>query len=131
MPTQYPSTLPGPLLDGYSVTVLMGVIKSEMAGHQAQRRVFATMPHRFTMAFMLSLTEWAAWQTWISTYGARWFEIDLATHYAGRDGSSVAAVLVRMVSGVVASPVSETHIRASLEAEIAPSMIKHHLDSPL
>lgn len=131
MTTQYPSTLPGPLLEGYSATIAMGVIRSDMSGHQAQRRVFATMPHSFTLSFLLSLTEWAAWQVWVTSYGFRWFEIDLATHYAGRDGSPVAPVLIRLMSGAVTVPVSERHVRVSVEAEMAPSMITQYLDNQL
>jgi len=129
MPTEYPSTLPQPLLQGFSMSVASGVIRSDMDTHQAQRRVFNTMPHVFSMSFIMSIVEWEAWARWVDEYGFRWFEIELPTMYAGRDDLDKKATLIRMTSIGAASPVSGQHVQIAVTAEIAPSAIAAYIEN--
>ena len=127
MPTLYPETFPQPLLQGFSMSVASGVIRDGSDVHQEQRRVFDTMPHSFSLSFIMSLPEWDAWARWIDANGYRWFVIELPTMYAGRDGLSKAPVLVRLTSNIPAAAVSGEHVQVSVQAEMAPSMIGQYL----
>jgi hypothetical protein len=123
MTTQYPSVFPQPLVSGFGAMVASGVTRDGSSVHQEQRRVFQTMPHSFTLSFVMSLADWDAWARWIDENGFRWFEIELPTLYAGKDGLFKAPVLVRLTSDVPATTVSGEHVQVSVSAEIAPSMI--------
>lgn len=129
MPTQYPETFPQPLIMGFGMSVASGVIRSDMDTHQAQRRVFETMPHVFSMSFVMSISEWNEWARWIEVYGHRWFEIELPTMYAGRLEAATSPVLIRLTSDVPAATVSGEHVQISVSAEMAPSMIGVYLDN--
>lgn len=127
MATQYPSTLPQPLVSGFGAVVASGVIRDGSDVHQEQRRVFATMPHSFTLSFIMTLADWDSWARWIAVYGHRWFEIELPTMYAGKEGMFKAPVLIRLTSNVPATTVSGEHVQVSVTAEMAPSMIGQYL----
>ncbi len=127
MATQYPSTLPQPLVSGFGAVVASGVIRADSDTHQEQRRVFNTMPHSFTLSFIMGLADWDSWARWIAEYGHRWFEIALPTMYAGKDGVFKAPVLIRLTSNVPATTVSGEHVQVSVTAEMAPSMIGQYL----
>ena len=103
METFYPSDLPLPKIEGFSAEVASGLIKTETPTHQAQRRVFSTMPHRFSLTFVLSFQKWATWYSWASGNGYRWFDLELPTMYAGMVSADIAPITVRFVSGIVAS----------------------------
>lgn len=100
MATVYPSTLPKPVLDGYSAEVSSGVIRADMPMHQAQRRVYNTMPHTFTLAFIMSVEKWGEWYRWVNTNGFRWFEIELLTFYSGRGLTWTPAELQLFTEGI-------------------------------
>lgn len=125
----YPSTFPQPLFEGYAATVAMGVIRSDMPSHQAQRRVFKTMPHTVSLAFIMSVAQWGAWDQWVSSYGYVWFAIDLPTLYAGLANANTSSVLIRFTSEVSAANVSADQVQVSMTAELAPSMIATLLDA--
>jgi hypothetical protein len=127
MPTQYPSSLPQPLVSGFGAVVASGVIRDGSDVHQEQRRVFDAMPHSFSLSFIMSLAEWDAWARWIADNGHRWFEIELPTMYAGKADQFKAPVLIRLTSNVPAATVSGEHVQVSVSAEMAPSMIDQYL----
>ena len=129
MATVYPSTLPQPLVDGFSAVVASGAIRSDMPMHQAQRRVYKTMPHAFTLTFIMSVTEWGEWYQWVNTYGFRWFEMELPSMYAGRLDADVSALLIRFTSAISAVNVSATDVQIAMTAELAPSAISAWLDN--
>lgn len=121
MATAYPSTLPLPKVEGFSVTVAAGLIKTEMPSHQAQRRVFNTMPHKFSLTFVMSVETWAVWYNWASDNGYRWFDLYLPTMYAGREFRDIAPITVRFISDLAAANISQTHVQVTVTAESAPS----------
>jgi hypothetical protein len=129
MPTQYPATLPGPTIEGLGIRVGMGVVRSDMDTHQVQRRVFSSMPHSFTLAFTLSLAQWAQWQLWVLANAYRWFEIDLPSLYAGRIAANTSPALIRFTSNVTATMRSAEHVQVAVAAEMAPSMIDGYLEA--
>jgi hypothetical protein len=125
MPTQYPSTLPGPTLAGFGARVGMGVIRAQDPTHEQQRRVFKSMPHFFSLSFTLSLEQWAQWQSWVNDNGYRWFEIELPTLYSGQVAETPA--VIRLTSEISASAAAHDVVQVSVTAEMAPSMIANYL----
>lgn len=119
----YPVSFPLPKIESYSATVSAGLIRADMPMHQAQRRVFNTMPHRFSLTFTISVSQWSAWYDWAITSGYRWFDLELPTMYAGQAGTALSPVLVRFVSDLSATPVSLTDVEVTVAAESAPSAI--------
>lgn len=129
MAIQYPANFPQPLLEGFAATVSMGVIRAESPSHQVQRRVYKTMPHVFTMSFIMSVVQWGSWYRWVNTNGFSWFEMNLPTLYAGRLGEDVSPVLIRIISDVTGANVSATDVRVNVTAELAPSAIAAWLEA--
>ena len=102
MATSYPTTFPSPQLDGLSAMVDMGLIKTDRPMNQAQRRLYATMPHTFSLTFNMSISTWGLWYNWVIANGFRWFTINLPSLYAGRTGDWASPVLVRFTSDLSA-----------------------------
>lgn len=127
--TEYPSTLPLPKVEGFSAMVASGLIKTEQPTHQAQRRVFSSMPHRFALTFIMSVNTWAQWNNWVVANGYRWFTMNLPTLYAGLSGTSLSPVLIRFVSEISVTTVSQTDVQITVAAETAPSMIADYLEA--
>jgi hypothetical protein len=115
------------MIEGYTLDVDAGLIRSKERGLPAQRRVFSTMPHSVKCKFALSLREWGLWQEWIKREGLGWFYLDLATMYAGQQAARVIPHLVRLMAPITIDSKSATHITASCTFEISPSMFKQYL----
>ena len=113
----YPATLPGPVIEGLGARVAMGVLRSDMDTHQAQRRVFQTMPHSFTLVFRMTLVQWAQWQLWALADGYRWFELDLPSLYAGRVALPTSPLLVRFTSSFAATLLAGDVVQVTVTAE--------------
>jgi hypothetical protein len=127
MATQYPDKYPCPQLDGFSQTVSMGVARTEIPYHQAQRRIYKTMPTTVSMTFVMTISQLGDWQNWILQNGFDWFWMNLPGLYAGREDKNTSAVLVRLVSGVSVSSLSSTHVEVSCAVEYSPSMVGVYL----
>ena len=127
MATSYPTTFPSPQLDGLSAMVDMGLIKTDRPMNQAQRRLYATMPHTFSLTFNRSISTWGLWYNWVIANGFRWFTINLPSLYAGRTGDWASPVLVRFTSDLSAANITATDVRINVMAEAAPSMIATYL----
>ena len=127
--TAYPSDYPQPKIEGFAASVASGLIKTEDPIHQAQRRVFSTMPHTFALTFVMSVDDWALWHNWASSNGYGWFEINLPTMYAGLAATTLSPVLIRFISDVSAVAVSLNNVQVTVTAEIAPSMIVGYMEA--
>ena len=127
MATSYPTTFPSPQLDGLSAMVDMGLIKTDRPMNQAQRRLYATMPHTFSLTFNMSVATWGLWYTWVISNGFRWFTMNLPSLYAGRTGDWASPILIRFTSDLSAANITATDVRVNVTAEMAPSMIATYL----
>lgn len=127
--TDYPSTFPLPKIEGFTATVASGLIKTEQPTQQAQRRVFSTMPHRFSLTFVMSVTTWALWHNWVASNGYRWFAMNLPTMYAGLVAADLSPVLIRFTSDLSVTTVSLTDVQITVTAEIAPSAIVAYMEA--
>lgn len=122
MATQYPSDFPHPTIAGFGITVASGVIRADMTMHQLQRRLYKTMPHTFSLRFVLSTEQWFDWQRWVTDNGFKWFEMSLPSMYAGRTFSCSSPLLVRITSDVQVTAITRDHFEVLVTAESAPSV---------
>jgi hypothetical protein len=120
----YPSQFPCPLIDGFTIDVDSGLIRSKEGGLPAQRRVAPTMPHSFKCRFFLSIKFWGDWQEWMQNDGHQWFIIDLPSVYAGIAKEVTVPHLVRLMSPITIDARTYEHVIASATLELAPSMFK-------
>ena len=125
----YPTSLPCPMIEGYSIDVDMGVLRSKERGFPQQRRNFTTMPHVIKCKFSLSLKQWGYWQEFFSREALGWFWLDLPSMYAGLKNVRTVPHLVRLTDVVTIDTRSSTHITASVTLELAPSTIKKYLEA--
>ncbi|MCA3575528.1 MAG: hypothetical protein IOC86_16535 [Aestuariivirga sp.] len=128
MPTPYPTGFPMPTIGGFGATVSMGVLRPGEDTHQLQRRVFTNMPHNFALSFTMTLAQWAQWQAWVMNNGYRWFEMNLATLYAGSFNQVTSTVVIRLTSGLSAVLMSHDVVQVTVNAELAPSAIARFLE---
>jgi hypothetical protein len=127
MATQYPTTYPVPQIDSFSMIVQMGVARSEMGGQQMQRRVFQSMPTMFSLTFVMSLSNWTLWQRWVKLNAYTWFTMRLPNLYASQQDLLTDNTLIRFVSPLQASNVTDALVQVSVQAEMAPSEINNYL----
>lgn len=123
MPISYPADFPCPMIDGFGISVISGVIRADAPGHNAQRRVFDTMQHRFRMSFAMSELLWARWHNWVNVNGYTWFVMALPSMYAGRLNLVKADAVIRFTSPMTAVPLTDAEMRVTVEAELSPSAI--------
>ena len=125
----YPSGYPQPLIAGFSASIAMGVIRAQGPTDQAQRRVHTTMPHTFSLTFIMSVAQWGLWNQWVMANGYNWFFMSLPTFYAGLSSGTLSPVLIRFTSGIMANNVSGSDVQVTVTAESAPSMIAQYLEA--
>lgn len=127
MAISYPADLPAPSLEGFSYSISMGVIRAGGPTDQVQRRVYSTMPHTFTLTFVMGVDLWATWTQWVMANAYNWFLMSLPTAYAGLAGEELSPVLIRFTSGIQASNVVAGAVQLAVVAEMSPSMISQYL----
>ena len=122
MPTVYPNNFPDPTIEGFSISVASGVIRSSEPSSQVQRRVFKTMPHSFTLRFVISTVRWFSWQQWVTKNGYKWFTMNLPSMYAGKSDSCASPLFIRFTSDVQANAITNEYFEVMVTAETAPSV---------
>jgi hypothetical protein len=117
------------MIEGYSIDVDAGLIRSKDRGLPAQRRVFTTIPQTVKCKFTLSLREWGYWQEFITKEAPGWFWLDLPSMYAGLKAQRTFPHLVRLISQVTIDAKSSTHVAVSVTFEMSPSTFKQYLEA--
>jgi hypothetical protein len=117
------------MIEGYSIDVDAGLLRSKDRGVPAQRRVFSSMPQTVKCKFTLTIREWGYWQEWFRRDGLSWFWIDLPSMYAGLNARRTFPHLVRLMSPITIDAKSSTHFVASVVLDMAPSNYKQFLAS--
>jgi hypothetical protein len=107
----------------------MGAARSEIPMSQVQRRIFRTMPHSVSLSFVMTVTQWGTWETWVKANGYDWFQLDLPSLYSGRLGKRLSPHLIRFTSGLSVRNITESSVQISVNAEFSPSMITQYLDA--
>lgn len=124
----YPKTFPCPMIEGYSIDVDAGLVRSKERGLPAQRRTFTTMPQTVKCKFSLSLHDWGYWQEWVRRDGLGWFYIDIPSMYSGYRSARVFPHLVRFTAPFTIDTKSSTHVTASCVLEMSPTNFLQFLD---
>jgi len=125
----YPSDFPCVQIAGYRADVAMGAARTEIPMHQVQRRIFRTMPHSVSLSFVMTVTQWGAWETWVKANGYDWFQLDLPSLYSGQLGKRLSPHVIRFTSGLSVRNITESSAQISVNAEFSPSMITQYLDA--
>lgn len=129
MATQYPTSFPKPLIRGYRIFLDAGVIRADNPGQQVQRRVYDTLPATISLSFAMSVEVWTPWQQWVSANAFRWFQILLPTGAAALIDAIEAPTVIRFVSPILASNITEDDVEVSVTAERSPSMYSTFLEN--
>lgn len=127
--TDYPATLPKPSLAGFSITAKSGVIRDSDEMSRVQRRVFDTMPQTMKLSFFIRPAQRIEWFNWVKLNAYSWFYINLPTMYAGIINAKTSPVLIRFTSNIEMQSVSLLAIQATVDAEMAPSMVAKVLEA--
>ena len=81
MNIHWPTTLPLPAIDGYSLHPGEAILRTEMeAGPARQRRRYTQVPSRISARWVFRREQFAlfeAWYRWHAKEGGEWFEINL------------------------------------------------------
>jgi len=121
---QYPSGWPLPTIDGYSIEVDMGVVRTPMgSGLARQRRMYRNMPETYSWTFALEAKNFFAWQEWAKKKAFTWFQIDIFTPESSRKGTDSACTphIARFISEIKVEPLGgDRYLRISVQAELAP-----------
>jgi hypothetical protein len=117
--TVYPDAFPKPTVQGYGIEVDMGLIRTEFdTGNHRQRRTYKTMPHQFALNFAMSVTQLYAWQNWVNQNAYTWFSLDMMSFLTGNVPGHCSQHLVRFISNLSITPMTQTHVQVSVAAEM-------------
>ncbi len=123
MTRSYPSGLPCPLVDGYSVAVKMHSYSGGSPIHNDQRRTYKNMPHFFSLAFVLNRKDWNQWHNFMRAYGYSWFSIPLQTAYTAKDPKNTSRTLpidIRLTSPLRVTSITKDYVKVQVNAESSP-----------
>lgn len=120
--TDYPSIFPEPMIDGYTISVDMGVVRTNMeTGRSKQRRRYRDMPSIFTLEFAITLAQLGSWQTWVNAYAYQYFTMDMVSYTtSNKVGANCSPHTVRFISDLSLTPINANAFRVSVMAEVAP-----------
>lgn len=132
MTRSYPSSLPCPLVDGYSVAVKMNDYSSDSPIHNNQRRTFANIPHFFALTFVVNRTQWHDWYTFIKSYGYQWFSINLQTMYAAKTTGDkrTSPIDIRLTSPIRVTSMTKDYFKIQVNAESSPTALNSQPYTP-
>ena len=120
MAISYPKSFPDPLVNGYEISVNMGVIRSNMnTGTIQQRRKQKTMPTIFTLEFAVPLEILGSWQTWVNEFAYNYFTINIVSHLTGDTDSSCSPHVIRFITNLSLSPITSNVYSVTVSAELA------------
>lgn len=124
----YPSKFPCAMIQGYSYTVGMGVIRSEGSMVFEQRRVHDTMPHMISASFMLSTELWGLWEAWMREHGRNWFEMpEMPTMYFGKN----QPLIIRLWADTLKIKArTDKYYKIDARFEVSPTMYRLALEAP-
>ena len=118
----YPSAYPKPLIDGYGISVNMGVVRTEMeTGRAKQRRRFRSMPQMFNFKFVVPISQLGPWQAYVNQYCYEWFELDATSYLTSSQlDDNCSPHIVRFTSNLEIAPFTGDSMSVTVTAEMAP-----------
>jgi hypothetical protein len=122
--TDYPSGLPAPSVEGYSVDTQYGISAIAFErGNTRQRRGAKRERHVSSLSMVLSISELWQWQSWANRYGYDWHYMDLASSYSGATSDVLVPHYVRYIGDISVQQLSPTHVRVAVQAELNVSVL--------
>lgn len=123
MMSTYPPTFACPQIEAFSVNVNMGVVRSDIdRGMNKQYRMQNTMPHLFSVRFVMTLKQYGLWQRWMVHHLGEWFLMNLPSMHAGLVSKRMIPHIVRNVSDFEISYVTQEHVAISIQMELHPKI---------
>lgn len=116
----YPSGLPSPLVEDYSVDTRYGVSAVMFErGNTRQRRSASKQRQVFQLTMLLTTTSqlWE-WQSWANAYGYDWHLMDLVSNHSGAAGGVPLAHYVRYIGDPSIQLVGANNFRVTVPAEM-------------
>jgi hypothetical protein len=122
MAVTYPESFRCAQITPYQISVDMGVLRTPMdGGATRQRRVYRTMPHTFSLDFIMTVQELGAWQDWVNVHGYDFFTINkLESMYAGQLGEIASPHSIRFTSNLTIDNPVYGWVRVKVSAELDP-----------
>lgn len=115
----YPSGLPSPLVEDYSVDTRYGVSAVTFErGNTRQRRNASKLRQVFQLTVILTPQQLWTWQSWANAYGYDWHLLDLVNSYSGGVGSVPLSHYVRYISDISIQLVGANNFRVTVQAEM-------------
>jgi hypothetical protein len=126
MASTYPDSLPCPLIDGFGADISAGLIRTPFeGGNTRQRRLHTQLPHIFRMTWIIKqVTDYGTWLNWMNANGWSWFDINLPSAMAGKQGKELAPHTIRLISDLSTELVPTAkgfYWRVSVQAEWMPA----------
>lgn len=118
--SSYPSGLPSPLVEDYSVDTRYGVSAVTFErGNTRQRRNASKQRQVFQLTVILTTAAqlWQ-WQSWANAYGYDWHLMDLVSNYSGAAGGVPLAHYVRYIGDPSIQLVGANNFRVTVQAEM-------------
>lgn len=118
----YPSTFAVADRAPYSMSVDMGLVRSEFAaGNSRQRRGYSVMPHMINLTFHMTVEELFLWQTWVNQFAYSFFHCPVSTMYAGQppDPVNLRYEILRFASDLAISMDGWDWVAVTVVAELS------------
>ena len=120
----YPDNFPLPLRDPYAYMVDMGVVRTAMeSGGPRQRRRYGSMPHYFTLEFIVAVSDLLGWQQWVNSNAYDWFELPLVNVITIGQSLCENYCLARFISDLNISVLTKDYFRIGVDAELMPGQV--------
>lgn len=119
--SDYPLTLPLPLVAEYAVQTVVGVSAvSFERGNNRQRRTASRERHTFSLSFVLTTAQLWEWQSWANQSGYDWHLMNLESAYSALSGSGARLVphYVRYISDITIETLGGGYLRVLVSAEL-------------
>jgi len=118
---QYPDSFPCPMVQGYSGSTDMGVLRFESeTGRSRQRRTHNTMPTQIQMQFAMRRDDFTIWINWVNQFAYDWVLFPAVTLSSGGGNPHDNPQIIRFTSNVEWQALTDDAIQATVQAETAP-----------
>lgn len=120
----YPDDFPLPQRDSYGYTVDAGLISTPMeSGGPRQRRKYGSMPHYFSLEFIVPRADLDSWQQWVNQNAYDWFEIPLVNMITIGDPLCSNYCFARFISDLSLSVLTRDFFSVTVQAELQPGQV--------
>ena len=116
----YPKDFPNPTIEGYGISVDMGITRTVFdTGRARQRRRYKTMPQVFSFNFVVPIHQLELWQIWVNKFAYSYFKMNATSYLTGYENDKFCSEhKVRFISDLSLTPATPEHMRISVAAEM-------------